>query len=279
MEKDTVIKQSLELEQFSSALRGDITWNRFCWAIRSGVRSHSKTNTVDDDKDSISVNYHAEILDMIKFGLAHDDPPCVIFPGSKDSFVQMSAEFPCPRTFTVCMWLKIDEDTEVKGFLLCRCRCPSGGLDVILSERQTDGRWTVTMKGSSDESSYNSPPCNSEVKGSIYISHGRWHLLSIRHQSNYERSPKVSFIVDGNLEFEDSLPYPFFNALIESQWLFGLRFKGLMASASLYSEELSLPLLTLLYNKGPQTPSTIHGVVGTPQSSFDTGHAILGIYI
>lgn len=90
------------------------------------------------------------------------------------------------------------------------------------------------------------------------------------------KQPKVSFVVDGNLEFENELPYPFMSSSIESQWLFGLRFKGLLTSISLYNDEISLSLLTLLYNKGPHMFSLIHGVVGTPQASFDTGHIILG---
>lgn len=147
-----------ELKHFVSAVKGQSTWNDLCKSLRNGVRSHKATidndiNNInsddnnDDNHDNIAIEYHTEILSMIKFGLAHDNPAHIIFPGTKDSFVQLSAEFSNPRAFTVCMWLKIDEDTEVKGFLLCRCRCPTGGLDVILSERQADGRWLVTMKG------------------------------------------------------------------------------------------------------------------------------------
>jgi Domain of unknown function (DUF4704) len=267
------------LEHFALAMKGEKPWNTLCRALRNGVRSHSQTDSSDD---SVSVNHHARILEMIRFGLIHDNPAHIIFPGSKDSFIQMSAEFTCPRAYTVCIWLKIDEDTAMKGFLLCRCRCPTGGLDVILSERQTDGKWLVTMEGSADGPNFSSAASNFEVKGSVYISHGKWHLLSIRHQSSYTRGPKVSFVVDGNLEFENELPYPFLNVLnnlVESQWLFGLRFKGLLASATLYPQEVSFPLLSLLYNKGPHMHSLVHGVVGIPQASFDTGHVILGTQI
>ena len=277
------IERNPDIRQFAAAVRGDTPWNSFCRALRNGVRSYIDLNGANKDMfvsgDNISISHHARMLETVRFGLVHDNPAHVVFPGLKDSFVQMSAEFTCPRAFTVCMWVKIDEDTAIKGFLLCRCRCPTGGLDVILSERQTDGKWLVTIEGSSEGPNYSSAASNCEVKGSVYISHGKWHLLSIRHQSNFIRSAKVSFVVDGNLEFENELPYPFANSFIESQWLFGLRFKGLLASASLYPEEVSLSLLTLLYNKGPHMPSLIHGVVGTPQASFDTGHVILGTQI
>lgn len=278
-----LIEGNKDIRQFASALRGDTPWNIFCLALRNGIRSYIDAKNTSKDTlvsvDNVSVGHHARMLETIRFGLIHDNPAHLVFPGLKDSFVQMSAEFNCPRAFTVCMWVKIDEDTAIKGFLLCRCRCPTGGLDVILSERQTDGKWLVTMEGSSEGPNYSSAASNCEVKGSVYISHGKWHLLSIRHQSNFLKTAKVSFVVDGNLEFENELPYPFANSFVESQWLFGLRFKGLLASATLYPEEVSLSLLTLLYNKGPHMPSLIHGVVGTPQASFDTGHIILGTQI
>lgn len=270
---DMTLREFSGVNQFSLAMKGHLSWNTFCRALRNGVRDSSESD------QSISVSDHNRMLEMIRFGLIHDDPAHVLFPGSKESFIQMSAEFAGPRSFTVCMWLKIDEDTTMKGFLLCRCRCPTGGLDVILSERQSDGKWLVTMEGSADGPNFSSAASNFEVKGSVYISPGKWHLISIRHQSAYIRSPKVSFVVDGNLEFENDLPYPFSNAIVESQWLFGLRFKGLMASASLYPEEVNLSLLTLLYNEGPHMHSLTHGVVGTPQASFDTGHVILGTLI
>ena len=278
---DLTLKEFSGLKQFALAVKGDTTWNNFCRALRNGVRSFSNVDekeTIERD-GNISINHHARMLEMIRYGLVHDNPAHIVFPGQKDSFIQMSAEFTCPRAFTVCMWLKIDEDTSMKGFLLCRCRSPTGGLDVILSERQTDGKWLVTIEGSADGPNFSSAASNFEVKGSAYISHGKWHLLSVRHQSGYVRGPKVSFVVDGNLEFENELPYPFLNSTVESQWLFGLRFKGLLASASLYPEEVSLPLLTLLYNKGSHMHSLTHGVVGTPQASFDTGHVILGTQI
>ena len=256
-------------------------WNDFCRAWRNGIRAHANNNNSGmvrcDNVETIAIRHHADVMQTIRSSLRQDGPPHVIFPGQKDSFVQLAAEYPCPRAYTLCLWLMIDESvTATSSFLLCRCRCPTGGLDIQLSDRQPDGRWTVTMKGSSVEEGSASND-RTEAKGSAYITTGRWHLLSIRH--SYVRCSKISFIVDGHMEFENEVMYPFHISPVESQWVFGLGFRGLISSVSLYGEEIPLSMLTLLHGKGPHTASLVQGVIRTPQSSFESGHMTLGTQI
>ena len=61
--------------------------------------------------------------------------------------------------------------------------------------------------------------------------------------------------------------------------MFGLGLKGQISSVSLYCEDVPLAMLSLLHSKGPHTASLVHGVIRTPQSSFDSGHMTLGTQI
>ena len=270
------------LEEVQKLCTGKLNnWNDFCRAWRNGIRLQQQhhrgegSRRKDNVNCTIAIVHHADMIETIKTSLHQDGPPHIIFPGLKDSFVQLAVEYPCPRAYTLCMWIKVDE-TNGNGFLLCRCRCPTGGLDIQLSDRQSDGRWKVIMKGSSVEESSASNE-RAEAVGSVYMTSGRWHLVSIRH--SFMRCSKISFVVDGNLEFENEVMYPFHISPVESQWVFGLGLKGQISSVSLYCEDVPLAMLSLLHSKGPHTASLIHGVIRTPQSSFDSGHMTLGTQI
>ena len=245
-----------------------------CRRLRNGLIRESSVSA----DDFLPLVCHSDALKQLRAELVDDNPPHIVFPGSKDSYIQVSAEFPCPRSYTASFWIKIDEDSEMKAFLLCRCRSPTGGIDFVLRDRQADGKWSVVVQALTD--SNNNPAAEKqEIKDALYISPCRWHLIVIRHQTAFIRSPHLSVIVDGKLEFEQPLGYPFSSSPVQSQWVFGLGFKGIMSSISLYTEEVSNNMLALLYRQGPHTPSLSHSVVGVPQSSFDTGHIMLGTLI
>ena len=268
-----------ELQCLTTGGRKLNNWNDFCRAWRNGIRiqqhKEGSNKRKENTNGAIAIVHHAEMMETIKTSLRQDGPSHIIFPGTKDSFVQLAVEYPCPRAYTLCMWIKVDE-TIGNGFLLCRCRCPTGGLDIQLSDRQSDGRWKVIMKGSSVEESSASNE-RAEAVGSVYMTSGRWHLVSIRH--SFMRCSKISFVVDGNLEFENEVMYPFHISPVESQWVFGLGLKGQISSVSMYCEDVPLVMLSLLHSKGPHTASLVHGVIRTPQSSFDSGHMTLGTQI
>ena len=50
------------------------------------------------------------------------------------------------RAFSIGIWTKVDHDCSAKGFLLFRCSGQKGGIDAILSDRQPDGLWSITLR-------------------------------------------------------------------------------------------------------------------------------------
>jgi hypothetical protein len=117
-------------------------------------------------------------------------------------------------------------------------------------------------------------PQREELRCSLRITPALWHLITVRHVGG--EGGRVSVGVDGNTEVEGDLFYPFNTPEpAESTWIFGLGMTGHLSSATLYPEDLPPASLALLCSLGPHTSSLLQGP-RCPQSSFDTGHLILG---
>ena len=97
----------------------------------------------------------------------------------------------------------------------------------------------------------------------------------------------MSFSVDGNLEFDGDVSFPFptsdsgprkKTAESSHQWVLGLGFKGLISSFAFYPDNLDAVIVKLIYDQGPHMHSLAQGVK-VPQTSFDSAHTILGTQI
>lgn len=236
-------------------------------------------NTISDSKTSnlcISLNLHSVLFDTFSKWIQNSNPKHISLPGDKSSYIQLSSvSLQCYHAYTITMWVKID-NFQTKGFMLLRCRSPNGGIDVIFTEKNIiDGRWQVTIRSFRESIPGNSSICKEEVKGLVLITSGQWHLISIKQCQSYSKPPNISFLVDGTLEWESDLPYPFPSTPTDSQWILGLGLNGLLSSCSVYSDDIDTRLLKLLYEQGPQCANLITGI-RCPQSSFDTGQSVLG---
>ena len=128
-----------------------------------------------------------------------------------------------------------------------------------------------------------------EISGTIRFKYNQWQLFTFKHSSskspltkalsmsgpNSQSTDRVTIEIDAVTEFSETLPYPFGAVTCESEWIIGIGFKGFIASAALYNDELSNTFLQLLYNGGPEFADISEGV-SSPQNSFDTGHITLG---
>ena len=228
------------------------------------------------------------ILQSLSRQVSTDCPPHLSFAGHKDSLLQLpSVTLHCRQAYTLSIWLNISADSPPRGFLLFRCRCPSGGIDAMVTDRQ-GSRWLITLR------SYFGGSADKDETRNVYIvlKPESWHLVSIHHSaaSSILTKPKVSIFIDGrkvereNPSREDGSPtidtsfplvYPFQTSPIESQWKFAVGFRGKMASCSFYPEELTAPHVAFLHSLGPTIPNHAHGV-SFPQATFDSGHTQLG---
>ena len=273
-----------EMAVFCDNLSIPLSWGNICSAWRNGIHDVRISYTGDENnvdrsrhKEKIPMHLHLDMMKAIKRGIENDNPPNISLGGNKDSFLQLAVPFPSPRAYTLCFWLKfMDDNLTNESVSLSRCRSPQGSFDVDLKlVNKADHQWLVVLRGNSVEP-HSYITANLEVSGHVSITPGKWHLISLRHSCSPSKAPKITFILDGNLEFEENVPYPFANTTVESNWIFGLNFKGLISSVAMYAEDISLPLLSLLYSKGPHSPTFTSGVIGTPQVSFDSGHQTLG---
>ena len=140
-------------------------------------------------------------------------PPYVELPGDRDSYITLSVDsnVTCtPVAYTLTMWLWIEQTDN--GITLCKCRSPSGGIEVILTplpataSKTTFVPYSVNMRSivETAEGTVDGYEC----EGRVQLLPKTWHLLSLSHNSSIGAGV-VSFSVDGKVDIERSLPYPF----------------------------------------------------------------------
>lgn len=93
---------------------------------------------------------HSSSIREIRECIENDNPPSISLPGDKDSFLQVNVpNFTVDNHFTLALWIKLETNektSSTRGFLLFRCRSTSGGIDVILSDKNSDSEWTITVR-------------------------------------------------------------------------------------------------------------------------------------
>ena len=270
----------------------------------------SLSSQVSDEADivpTIPIRFHEKLLFALTFRLQQDCPSHLHFFGDKDSFLSApSVKLYCHTEYTACMWVRIDEASPSKGFLLYRSRSSAGGIDVIMSDRQQDNSWGITLRSYVGNAGTAATLVKGETQGMrITLIPRRWHLLAVRHVNAhaYTASDYAIVSVDGQPVYaldadasdgringsraaEDprtatavtELVYPFRSlnqSALDSQWVFALGFRGQVSSISIYNEEISLSMLNFLYALGPFTPHFASGV-SVPQTTFESGHLVLG---
>ena len=275
--------------------------------------NNSNNNNTNNYNNTISL--HKEVLKVFEESVISDDPHHIRFPGDKDSYLQVQTStigMTGIRAFTVAIWCKlssssmdtnnINNNNSNKSFLLFRCAGQKGGIDALLSDRRSvdptggkggtseggaqggvqggadtggqGGQWILTLRAFSDSGKLTN---KAEIKTSIYFTNiNIYHHFVMKHEENN----KISFYIDGILEIESELPYQFSGSGHMSgtqfKWTFGLGLKGGISNICFYSDALNQPIVQLLYGLGPHTKSIATGVTAIPQSSFDTGHSVLG---
>lgn len=100
----------------------------------------------------LPLSLHANIINKMAECVENGNPDHIVFPGDKNSILQISSVLlPNLSAYTMTMWIKIDDvDESTKGCLLVRARHSHGGLDLVLSEKQPDGRRRVTIRSKQD---------------------------------------------------------------------------------------------------------------------------------
>lgn len=242
-------------------------------ALRTGVVSQ---NVRDRPQQwlLIPVKYHHQILSNVLKNVQRSNPPHIIMPGDKESYLQVSSvPLLSSRAYTMTMWLKLASNSTMKGFLLFRCRSTNTSIDAIVSSNPQDGEqgaWTLTLRSSCEKKQH-----RDEVQCKLNIPVGEWHLITVQQCAMKEGADRIVVTVDGASVLEAELLYPLNTPTSESTWIFGLGMKGMISSIALYHEDLHPTLVQTLHSFGPHVP---HLSAGTrcPQSSFDTGHLILG---
>jgi hypothetical protein len=220
--------------------------------------------------------YHAVVLDKLVDIAVKCDPPCVVFPGDKKGYIQLTTvQLSCTSSYTFTAWIKSSlAKQDTKGFVLFRCRSASGGIDVIMSDKSQDGQWQVIVRSFREMTPGTSTIFKEEVQGYVYIPPSKWHLIAVKHTKFYMKPAVISFLVDGILEWESDLSYPF-STPTDSQWIIGLGFQGQIASFAVYSDAIDTQLLKLQYDQGFYC-KTLHDGIRYPQTSFDSGFSTLG---
>lgn len=185
-------------------------------------RNHTYAYTEEDSANEGHIStfqhmaIHAVVLTAIStyMNSVFSPPPFIELPGNRESYITLSVDsrVTCtPLAYTLTLWLWIEQaDNSVT---LCKCRSPSGGVEVILNPLPVSGSKVTAyvsynvnirsivenMEGSVD---------GYECEGRIHLLPKTWHLLSLSHNSALGAGV-VSFAVDGNVDIERDLPYPF----------------------------------------------------------------------
>lgn len=155
-------------------------------------------------------------------------------------------------------------------------RVNGGELDVFISDRQDDGvTWSITIATSSSSSGEGGDMKKAKVRLPV----GQWTLIALSHSR--DKSQRMQFSVNGEIQMDCELPFSFstIQSLLQSEWKFGAGVKGKISSIAFYSEAVEPSQLQLLHDLGPYHHTLSHGINAIPQSSFDTGHWVLGTHI
>ena len=226
--------------------------------------------------DPHHLTIHPQIFEILKSMLIADSPPSVRFPGDSKSYVQLPSInlAGCQEAYTLSLWIRLNAGCSNKQRVsLFRCRSPQGGVECILSEHQGDGRCVLTAQVYSDGASRGH--INERIVGKIFLSKEEWHLLSFTQCNSMHSKSQFRCFVDGDMEMEHELAYPFQQCPLESLWSFGAGLFGDISSMVLYGTCIPPHLLKLCSESGPLMPSLDTGVTH-PQGSFDTGYSVLG---
>lgn len=254
------------------------------------IRQMTKLST-NNLEHFLPLSLQEKLLIALCERIRNDDPRHFIFPGDKDSYLQISSTpiMNCTQAYCIAFWIKIPINITNKGFILFRSRSPVSGVDAIISNPNSEstgsaGRSSMmqlTLRTNIEKRG------KDEVQCKVYLTAGKWHLITVKQTCSTaakvmgEKSPlgdRLTVSVDGVSELSTDFKYPFFQPVSESVWVFGLGFRGAIASITLYAGDLSQSLQHLLWSLGPYVSDMSLGP-SCPQSSFDTGHLILGSLI
>lgn len=258
------------------------------------IRQMIKISTNNLDHSIYEFSLQEKLLIAICDRIRNDDPRHFIFPGDKDSYLQISSTpiINSTQAYCIAFWIKIPININNKGFILFRSRSPVSGVDAIISNPNSDstgpaGRSSMmqlTLRTNIEKRG------KDEVQCKVYLTAGKWHLITVKQtcalsstvaKAMGEKSPpgdRLTVSIDGVSELSTDFKYPFFQPVSESVWVFGLGFRGAIASITMYAGDLSQSLQHLLWSLGPYVSDMSLGP-SCPQSSFDTGHLILGSLI
>ena len=243
--------------------------------LRNGVKLVKSSEKMSNNIEVIPVSLHHRILNAMDEYIRISDPPHISLPGDKESYLQVSAiPLPSSRAYTMSMWVKLNDQMSTKGFLLYRYRSSSSGVDAIISACNQDAgpcAWNLTLRSNCEKKGQ-----RDEVQCRLSISPGEWHMITVKQTAMKDQNAdSVSITIDGISILEAELLYPFNNTVNESIWIFGLGMSGYLANITLYPMDLHPSIIGLLYSFGPHVANLTIGA-RCPQSSFDTGHLILG---
>ncbi|KAJ1415180.1 hypothetical protein B484DRAFT_434793, partial [Ochromonadaceae sp. CCMP2298] len=213
----------------------------------------------------LPLHRHAQVLTALDLLVRQSDPPHVLLPGAKDSYLQVS-NVPLSRCYTLCVWVKLSSVQNMKGFLLFRCRSQDSVVDAIVSTQE--GRTELILRSSCEKNQQ-----RDEVRCPLNISPDAWHLVTVKHVAQRGAPDSVVVWVDQRVETQADLFYP--PSQGEALWVLGLGMTGKLGAVALYPEDLGAATVSLIHSLGPHTTSLLQGP-RCPQSSFDTGHLILG---
>jgi hypothetical protein len=169
----------------------------------SELEMNAKNGDSNTSASGIEVKYHVDILDRLRNRLREgvDKPSHIAFSGENDSFLSIPAmSMSCPKEYTFASWICIDEQSPSKGFLLFRCRSTLGGIDAIMSDKQEDDKWMLTLRSYVGGAGLQKAQIKGEIRGlKIQLVPNKWHLICVRHRNchAYLSADRVTVSVDG----------------------------------------------------------------------------------
>jgi hypothetical protein len=194
------------------------------------------------------------LLDKLTEGIRNDSPLFISFGGQRSSYIILPTIIQsCPRSYTMTMWVRIREGVNPSGDMtLFRCTTSHNeSIEFIVKKVSPDGRWQCSIKVDAGNRA------NNEAAGRLFVPPGKWHLITIIHKClPYPNSPSISVFVDGELEIDRDLAYPFGSAGIECSWTIGAGFNGDISSFALYPTDIEQIFLKYLTDAGPTYPGS-----------------------